>query len=1054
MSIKNFSAYSAEGGMLSIDDILNQDFTKKTNKAFLTDLNTLSGVPEFMDKCEQRNIQPVVGVTLTVQDDIDGRLGNITLYAKNENGFANLKKIVSSIVKTDDKEKFVSFNKIIDNSEDLIALTGGYDTVLYNSIAENNKERATKHLYALRKSFKNDIFFEIQKTNDPLCDNINNNIVNLSKKGNVELLATNNNRMRGKAHYSLFLEKAHVIKGINNKKNALNESQFLPTDYVKKGEEMAADFVDYNENIASLKNFFSSFSTFSPFSKMPEIPDFPGIDNDDYLFDVLEDKYKDFIKRIPEDKRKEYDTRLKEEVQLVKDMGFAKYFVIFMKIAENKIEGQKFNLRGSAASFLITHVLGLSDVDPLKYGLLSERFLNKNRLIRNELPDIDLESNDVDAVAKYLVDTYGIQNTAYLSAISTVKAKTQITMAKHALERDMDRTPLDANGNERVFPEEEFKLLSKVITSMYGHKDMNFSSIAEKGYVSKFMAQRVFNIQGDWNSREFKQEYYKISNVKNLIKNNPNMNAVIGYVKNLDSIFTGQGVSSGSLVVGNKPISDYFSTHYVDKDLNGTKKDVKIAVEAGKKYVEKLGLIKLDVLSNLYLDKLSKSYQAIGLNWDDEGGYDNEYSKKEVFDMIGKGRTATLNQIKSEQQGALAKRIKVGNFNELVILLALLRPGVGEESIQQYVENKANENLQFSHPKMKEILEPTHGVLVFEEQIMEIAQKIGGLSKEESDDFRSIIKKVNGDKNKEKNKNYYKLEEMKTSFVERAKQNGMPDNVVKEAFDILDGVGGYTFSKAHSLSYAALTYKQAVVDVEYPAEYIKYFLLNEKNNIEEKEEFDDYIKKTVAAGRSFLSADINRSLPEYKTRNKGTQKFIDPSLNVVTKDEKLSNVIAKERIGIVEGKKAKINYENIYDFVERTIFEYTETSMFSLEWGNNTVNTSAYKTGVENLIRVGAFDSIAPKEMKDLGVEVTRSSLLESLNEAVNLATQPFLDKDFEYKISEMPMSAEMLIEEEKHILGYSPEEIRINKKNSLKKKVDSKVEEKNEQRRGSRNRP
>ncbi len=1033
MSIKNFSAYSLEGGLLSIDEIINQDFTSRTGMAFITDLNTLSGIPEFVSRCEEKNIKPVLGVTLTVREDKE-RLGNITLYAKNENGFNNLKKIVSSIVTTQNKEKFVSFDQIINNSKDLIALTGGYDSILYNAIKDKNKDRATKHLYALRKCFNEDFYFEIQKTNDEECDKINQNIINLSKKGNVSVFATNNNRMRGRAHYPLFIEKAIVSKGINNKLNRFNEKLYLNTDYIKKREETEKDFEPYKDDISSLKPFLNSFEQFKIFVDIPKIPDFPGIDNDNHLFDVLTDKYREFIKKIPADKKALYDQRIKEEVDLVKDMGFEKYFVIFLEIANSKIDGQKFNLRGSAASFLMTHVLGLSDVDPVKHGLLSERFLNKNRLARLELPDLDLESNDIDACAKFLVDKYGIYNTAYLSSTSSVKSKTQIKIAMKALQKDIEKNPLDANGNERQFPEEEFKLLNKVVTNMYGHKDMTFAELYKEGYVSRRNAANYLGVKGDWNSREFKNEYYKINKLTSLEESSPNMKAVMHYIRNLDAAIISQNISTASIVVSNEPISNHFSTHFVDGDIHGSKKNIKIAIESGKHYIEKIGLVKLDILSNLYLRKLSNAYSHLGLDWNEDGRYDEEYSNKEVFDMIASGRTATLNQINKPKQGDLAKELKVSNFSELVALLALIRPGVGRESIDTYIKNKENGNIQYSHPVFKEILDSTYGVLVFEEQIMEIAQKIGGFSKEESDDFRSIVKKVNGDRNKTQNKNYNKLEELKKEFCDRASSKmNMPDNVIKEALDILNNVGGYTFSKAHSLSYSALTYKQALIDVAYPAEYIQHFLISD-NKISDQTEFQLYIDKTVDSGRFFLPLDINRSNVDFKTRRKGEVKFIDPSLMFSTCDENLCNIIVKAR----EDKK----FDNLYDFVERTIFDYTDKSSFDFDWMDNKVNVEPYKNSIRKLIKSGAFDAIAPSELKEKGLNYVRTSMLSSLDDAVRLATRPLLDEDFVYTMPETPLTLENIKNDEKQILGYSPTEL---KEKPKKKKLENNLKNEKE---------
>lgn len=1044
MSIKNFSAYSIEGGLLSIDDILDQDFVKKSGKAFLTDLNTLSGAPEFFEKCEAKNIQPIIGVTVTINDEHE-RIGNVTLYAKNKNGYDNLKKIVSTIVKTDDKEKYTSFEHVINNSEDLIISTGGYDSILYNSIKEKNQDRMVKHVYAIRKSFGDNFFFDIQVNDDPDNERINKSIVNLGTKNNVDLIASNNNRMKTKGMYPLFLEKARISRGINNKKNVLNSTFYRETDYLKTSEEAANDFKPYIESFKGLKSFLNSFEKYDLFVKIPEIPEFPGINNDEYLFEVISEKYKEFIKKIPEDKRQKYHERLRDEVNLVREMGFAKYFVIFLEIEKNRIEGQRFNLRGSAASFLITHVLGLSDVDPVEHNLLSERFLNKNRLIRHELPDIDLESNNIDAVARFLVNKYGVYNTAYLSSHSNPSAKPQIEMAKNTLMDDINENPLDKNGNKRVFPKEAFDALLKYTMGVYGYKDLSFDEIiSDNSYINRKSAAWGFNIKGNWNDYNFKNEYNKVKNIRALVNTYPEVQNVIKYVRNLNPAIMGQDVAHASLVVSNEPISNTFSTHFVDKDINGTKKDVKLAVEAGKKYAEKLGFIKLDILSNKYLRKLNNAYEHLGLDWNEDGSYGESYSNPEVYKMISSGRTETLNQIKSFKQRELAARVGVDNFKELVAFLALIRPGVGQEAIDKYIENKNKSHVEYSHPVFEEILSPSHGVLIFEEQIMEIAQKIGGLSKEESDDFRSLIKKANSDSNK--GKANPKLDSMKEMFINgaRTKMN-MPENVVQEAMNILNDVGGYTFSKAHSLSYGALTYKQTLIDSTFPAEYIQFFLLDEKGvSIDDKDEFKEYLDKTISTGRVFLHADINRSVSDFKTRRKGDVKYIDPSLAYITKNRDFADLVVACR-----GNK---KYDNLFDFVERTLFEFTGEDMFSGKWIDGEVKqVEPYKNLVRSLIKSGALDSIAPEELKSKGVNYVRTSMVSSLEQAVRLATNPFNPEDFIYDMPNEPLSMENIKKDEELVLNYSPTKMRellLEKKQKEEVKNDASSETKQRTRR------
>ncbi len=1031
MSIKNFSSYSVDSGMLSIDEIINQDFTNNTKRAFLTDANTLIGAPEFFEKCNAKNIIPVIGNVITIHED-GIRQGNITLYAKNEEGYNSLKKIVSSCTVNNSKEKMTTFDKILNNTNGLIALTGGHDTVLHNHLSNENASATSKHLYDLSQCFKNDLYFEIQVNDFDKNQKINNDIINIAEKNNIDVLATNNNRMRGKAHYPLMLEKTRIVRGITNKLNKENKNRLLASDYIKKTEELKRDFTPYQGKIKPLNEFLLKFEKYDIFIPVPTVPDFPGITDKDHLFKILNTKFKTFLNKIPPEKHALYRDRLEEEVSLIKEFGFEKYFVLFDQMEKNKVEGQKFNLRGSAASFLMTNVLGLSDVDPIEHKLLSERFLNKNRLLRHELPDIDIESNNTEASRKYLVDTFGIQNTAYLSSSSRMKAKVQIEMVMRTLKKDIEENPIDQNGNERVFPQEDLDLLNKVLSGMYNYNrgKMSFEAIYENDYISKMKAKQIFNIQGDFNSKEFKNQYYKVSNLKNLEKHNPNVRKLFGLIRNANSIITKNGISYGCVVVSNEPISNLVATQFIDKDFNTDKKDIKIAVESGKLYTEKLGLIKLDILDNVYLNKLSNAYTALGLDWD--GGYE----APDVYDMLSQGHTATINQIKSEPQRELAKKLGIANFKELVTFEALIRPGVTTESREEYLNNKIN-GVTYSHPLLEDILSPTHGILVFEEQIMEIAQKIGGMSKEESDDFRSLIKKVNGDKNKTKNKNYDLLQEKMKEFEHKAlNEKNIPENIVKEASTILHNVQGYTFLKAHSLSYSALTHKQALVDVRHPAEYIQYFLLDEKMKISNSKEFSEYLDKTNAyGGRTFIGSDINRSNKGFTTIDRNETKFIDPSLDYIINNEKMVNIIIKER--------SKKKFNNLYDFIERTLPEFSDNGVFSSEWLENKGSDNLiYKRQVLQLIKTGAFDSIAPEECRQKGLAYTRTTLAASVDKAMDLVTDPFSPEAFEYAKIEESFTLETVKNDEKSVLGYSPTQF----KEALKLKKQQSVEQAKEQ--------
>ena len=1030
MSLKNYSTYSYDAGLLSIVDIVTQDFTKRTNKAVITDLNTLIGVPHFFDECQKRNIDPIVGVTITIGTEKQ-RDGNITLYAKNENGFNNLKKIVSTLKQDTFKEKYTDIASVLNNSEDIVALTGGHGTVVYNKLLNNDLDGASKDIYNLKRVFKDNLNLEIQVNYQENEDLINKQIIDYSKKINVPVFATNDQRIRKESHYFLLQEKIKKFKGVDNKNNINIKDKILQSSYIKNTEQMKRDFAPYIKNITNVGNLFSKFENFEIFSDVPEIPVVPRSEGSDSFIDIVNEKYRNFIKTIPEEEIEKYNIRLKQEIKLIKKLGFEEYFLLYSEIEKNKAEGQRFNLRGSAVSYLTVHVLGLSEIDPVAYGLLPERFLNENRITRKESPDMDIESNDVDSTFKYLIDLFGEDCVAYLSATTGANSTSQLELAKNALKSEITQNPIDIYGKERVFPDKDFNLLNKALRTMYGASAVNITE-AHDCYLSKPSAIRDFKLNRDTNSQEFKGEYYKINNLKNLSKSFPNINKIISFTKTLDNVVISSKFSPGCIVVSNKKITNFFST----TKLNNNNKAIKNVIELEKKHTERMGLIKMDVLSNLYLGKLDYAFKLVGLPWHEK--YSEKYKDKKVYEMLEKGLTATINQIKSPKQQQLAKRLKVDNFKELVNFLALLRPGVVKEQVEEYINNKNNKDkIVYESQAVKDILEETHGVILFEEQVMLLAQKVGNFSPEDSDDFRSYIKKSIGNPNKDEN--YYKLEKMKKRLLTSAiEENNISPENAKKTIERIDNMKGYTFSKAHSLSYGSIVYKQALIETNHPAEYMQSFILDKGNRPLSKTEFTEFLDKTIQLESVFLNVDINRSQNNFKTLHKNNNTFIEPSLNMVVKDDNITKII-------LEDKKIGGNFKNLYDFVERTINKAIDEDKFSGNIMDDSYKDkpafNIYRNSLLSLINAGAFDAIAPQELLTENKNVIRTTLLSSLDDALELAINPFPTEDFTYTKPEDCLSMEATVESERNVYGFSPIEMR--QKIIIKKKLSKVLQQK-----------
>lgn len=1040
MGIKNYSIYSTIGGMLSFSDIINSDFTKKTNKAFLTDFNTLHGVPAFIEECKKANVDPVIGVTLRIKED-DNYLGNITLYAKNKAGFDNLKKITSTLKKEKSKESYTTLNDIIKHKDDLIVTNGGFDSIIYNHLKNNKKDEASRFIYNFSQLFKDDFYLETQNNNLEITNRINNYLVNLSSKNNLQLLESKNARFKTEDSYYLFLEKHKNVLGVSNPLNLSLKNMFLTNDILETKEETDRFF-----NNSVLNDFFTKVSSYDITVKIPELPIVPGNENSK-LVEEIRKAYPEFISKIDPSLHDKYQERIREELEIIKSLNFENYFLLFLDIEKNKVNGQKFNLRGSSVSFLILHILKLSDVDPLKNGLLTERFLNKNRLIRHELPDIDLESDNIDAVSEHLKSTYGNENVAYLSNSSSMNAIPQITLAANALERDIKENPLNKNGEERIYPKEAINKLRTFVKAVWGSDKKTLADLLkENAYVSKRSAKFHFKLKGDYtnkNDKEFHQEYWKINNITSLFNNDPDVKKFFGFALRTNDLITSYKVNYSSLVVSNKPLNTFFTTSNYNLKSDAV---LDLSIDAGKDYIEKLGLVKLDILPNVYLNKLNNCYTSLGLKWEFED-LNNPYVDKNVFKMLSEGYTETINQL--DAQSSTVKEVGADNFDELVNLLALIRPGV-EQYKAEYIKNKNNPNqIKYENEEMREILQSSHGVIVFEEQMMLITQKIGGFTKEESDDFRSLMKKSKGSAKNSKELNE-KINKMKEKFIQYASEKHSPE-IAKNVLTLLNNVeGGYTFSKAHSLSYASLIYRQGLLDVNYPAEYLQHFIINTKkkqtkkkkndtSDVEEKTTFDKYINKCVKMGRKFLTVDINRSIDTFKTRKKNDVIYIDPSLMYVLKDEKLTNIIMDER------KNGK--FENIYDFIERTMPKYNDAGLLSGFWldDDNVKNQMSFSMNVKKLINAGAFDSLFPNDENGnkLNLQIGRTVLLYSVDNAISLASNPYSMEDFEYTIPNEALSLKDILNAEKDTLGYSPIEInQIQKKNM--KNTQSSPEDKN----------
>lgn len=957
IELKNYSTHSLEYGFLTIKEILESDSVKFHGVACLVEDSTLYSSISFIEECKQREIKPVIGLTVHVGHD--GKdLGTVTLYAKNENGFKSLVNICNAITQNSNEDRLVDIKDVIDNNKDTFILMGSHGSLIYDSILNKDGDFIEEVVSNVKNAFGNNFYVELLSSEHEGHADYNDIINQISEAYDVGVVATNNNRFSKKGHQKLFFKKSNNVRKINSKFDPAQHASVV--DYYKTVDQNETIyFKDYPEARNNIQKIINQIEEYSLKKDNHFIPSF-----DKSLRDVLREKYPTFMRSKDRSKTEEYKKRIQEELDVIEQLGFENYFLIFDDIIRN-CPNQTFALRGSSISSLVTHMMGLSPIDPVENDLLFERFLNVGRGKRLELPDIDLETNNEKEVVKYLLSKYGENSIATLTALEQLKAKSQIVIAYNTIKDDILEKPIDDNGNNRYIPEKEFAEIMDIIK------------------YSSNVSQRTLAEEIETNGNMVR--YMKRSQEG-------------GKLLRMALLFEGQvmkyGRSAASYVITPYDYKNIFSS-FKSKDASGTIEDGYNVLQVGKENIEKIGLVKLDILSNKYLAKIVNTCKRLNIDINP----DSKYESKEVFQLLNNGYTATLNQIKSPLQAQLCRDVGVSNFNDIVNILALLRPGITKEDREKFITSKRNGDTGMKI--LEPILKDTHGIVIFDEQIMKIGKEIGGLSASDADALRSAMKsgKVKLDV----------IAELKTNFLEGAAKKGISSEEANKVYDMLESIAGkYTFSKSHALAYGHLIYQQCWLKATYPAEYFEFFLDKDTD----KKEKIAYVQELKERGVVLLPLDVNRSLATYKTRiaRNGSDCGVDyPLSSLFLDNDDFAKLIVNERL-------ANGVYKNMYDFVERILPKYSGISVYSAQWLQEPKIKANFSSKVDALIRMGAFDKIVPQG--DFNVIEGRDMLKNSLPNAIDLVLKPFVQGDFEYAAISDKVKPENYINEEKNFYG------------------------------------
>lgn len=869
------SEYSLLDGSTRISLLPKRVKELNMNAVALTDHGNMYGAIAFYKACKDEGIKPILGCEvyiskkdLSIKDKSNERY-HLILLAENNEGFKNIMKIVSIGFVDGYYYKPRIDKKVLKKySKGIIATSACLGGEVQKLILNRDIEAAKKSALEYRKIFgENNFFLELQDHGMPEQARVNRELINLSKELEIPLTVSNDvhylNKDDAKSH--------DVLLCIQTGKTVNDENRMkFPSDefYLKSPDEMAALFPENKDALENTVEIANRCNVDIKFHDL-HLPDFSvpsEYTHEEYLKKLaVEGMYNRY-----ENVTDEIKNRFEFEFNTIRDMGYVDYFLIvwdFIRYAR-KHEIQVGPGRGSAAGSVISFCLGITDVDPLKFDLLFERFLNPERV---SMPDIDIDFcyERREEVIEYVNRKYGDSHVAQIATFGTMAARNAI--------RDVGRA-----------------------------LDMSYAKV---DYIAKQIPQALnMTIEKALEiSESFKSIYEKEDDSKELID----------MAIKLEGLPRHTSTHAAGVVISKDELTEYVPL---------TRNDKIIATQFNMIELEELGLLKMDFLGLRTLTVIRDAINLIEENYGKKISFEKfDYNDPDVLKMFARADTLGVFQFESSGMRAFLKELKPDEFSDLVAANALFRPGPMKQ-IPKFVGSKHDKSkISYLHPKLEPILKSTYGCIVYQEQVMQIVQQIGGYSLGRADIVRRAISKKKMKVMEEERKNfiYGNVEEE----VSGAIANGVDEKTANEIYDLIIDFADYAFNKSHSVAYSVVAYRTAWLKYYYPREFMAAQTSTYTNDIKQ---VSLYIEEIKRLGIEILPPNINYSFKNFTVEDGKIRFGLKAVKNV---GNNLIDVIVKARDN---GK-----FKSLKDFVDRI----------------NAIDKSALnKRAVESLIRCGAMD--------------------------------------------------------------------------------------------------
>ncbi len=885
-----FSGYSFFKSSIKIEDLVKE--AKKRNYQYLgiSDIDNLYVFPKFNSLCLKEGIKPIFGLTLDVKDNL-----NVSFYAKNEEGYKAL------IYLTNYKNKLITFqtslNDDINESKiDLISLKDvlkdnvviviSTSSKIFNEVSDKIIQ---EFILPLKDIYQDDLYIGLS-TKDDFTYSRNNLIKDFVTSFNIKTipfpLIRNVNKDEGITLKILEYIEKNMTTSISEIENLEIDSFPLPSDDEIKYYFKEDDLANLNELVLKINFTFKKVRahllSYSNYINSNE--------NSDEL--LIKKIYEGLNKRkIDLSKNKNYRNRLNYEYLTIKKMGYSNYFLIvqdYISFAKenNILVGPG---RGSAAGSLISYLLGITEIDPLKYGLLFERFLNPER---KSMPDIDVDFQDVrrDEVISYLERKYGINHVSKVLAIQNIKAKNAL--------RDVARVL----GFNTSFIDPLNKKIPVGFKNLDGSPDYSLEDA-----------------------------YKRIPAFKNMVQSSKDYETIYKNAKLIEGLPRQRGQHAAGIILTNEDIFEVMPINYISQK--------EIISQFEKDYLEEQGFLKFDILGLSNLTIIHNTLTLVKNNYDISLKFEDiPISDPKIFNLLKEGNLMGLFQADKNAVKRALLDIKPDNFKEVADAISLARPGP-IEFIPTYVKRKnKKEKVTYPSKDLEPILKSTYGIIIYQEQIMRIAQKYSSFTFAEADTFRRAIAK----------KHYSDIIEMKDKFIKGALKNKHNEKEAIEIFNHILKFASYGFNLSHAISYAVITCRMAYLKATYPTEFYASILTSNQD----EDKINNYLSEIKKEHVSIELPNINL-----------TNLYFVPTRNsLIFPISKIKGIPSKLAYNIVKEREERGPYTSYQDFIFRSVnFE-------------NKLNDKQLST----LINAGCFDTFNPNR-KQLKMQIPDAMDIVSL---------------------------------------------------------------------------